>query len=113
MGKYEEFADYHLLANVFVIETEFGGRRGPIFDDYRGQFFWHINGETCTDWDARYVFDGGEVHPGKSAKCKILVSNNLLKYSGGNFPEGAQFGIREGSRVVAVGIIKSSSVNNA
>lgn len=107
MNNYEEFTDYHLSAKVFVIETEFGGRKGPIFDDYRGQFFWHINGEACTDWDARYVFEGGQIAPGESAMCKIVVSNNLLKYSGGNFPEGAQFGIREGSRVVAVGVIKS------
>ena len=113
MSKYEVFTDYHLSAKVFVIETEFGGRKGPIFDDYRGQFFWHINGETCTDWDARYFFEGGQVAPGESAMCKIVVSNNLLKYSDGNFLEGAQFGIREGVRVVAVGVINSSKVPNA
>ncbi len=113
MIEFEAFTEYHLLAKVFVIETEFGGRKGPIFDDYRGQFFWHINGEACSDWDARYVFEGGSVSPGKSALCKIVVSGNLLKYSGGSFPVGVQFGIREGSRIVAVGVIKSSKVANA
>lgn len=113
MTKYEEFTEHHVKAKVFVIDHEFAGRQGSILDGYRGQFFWHINGESCTDWDARYVFEGGEVEPGKSAMCKILLSNALLAHSGGDFPEGSQFGIREGSRIVAVGVIKASLVENA
>ncbi len=113
MNKYETFTDYHLKAKVFVIESEYGGRQGAIYDDYRGQFFWHINGENCTDWDARYIFEGGEVSPGSSSMCKIQVSNNLLKYSDGNFPLGTQFGIREGARIVVVGVIESSKIVNA
>lgn len=113
MTKYEEYTDYHLSAKVFVIEAEYGGRKYVISDGYRGQFFWHISGETCTDWDAYYVFEGGKIAPGESAMCKIVVSTNLLKYSGGQFPEGAQFGIREGSRFIALGTIKSSNFPSA
>jgi len=113
MDKYEEFTDYHLKAKVYVIETEFGGRQGAIFDDYRGQFFWHINDVDCNDWDARYVFEGGQINPGESSNCKIVVSDNLLKYSGGRFSKSQQFGVREGSRIVAVGVILSNKAKNA
>ena len=46
---FNQINDYHLLANVFVVPTEFGGRKQPIQNSYRGQFFWHINDVNCTD----------------------------------------------------------------
>ena len=36
---FNQINDYHLLASVFVIPTEFGGRKQPILNNYRGQFF--------------------------------------------------------------------------
>lgn len=113
MDKYEKFMDYHLKARIYVIETQFGGRKGSLFDDYRGQFFWHINDINCSDWDARYIFEGGEIQPGSSGMCKIMISNNLREASGDNFPAGSQFGIREGSRIVAVGVIEENQLKNA
>lgn len=110
MDKYEELTNYHLKAKVYVIESEFGGRQGVILDGYRGQFFWHINDVDCTDWDACYVFEGGQIQPGESKNCKIVVSDNLLKFSGGRFSKNQQFGIREGSHIVAVGVTISNKI---
>ena len=54
MSNYDELDEFDLLARVYLIETEFGGRQGAVYDGYRGQFFWHINDVNCSDWDASY-----------------------------------------------------------
>jgi translation elongation factor EF-Tu-like GTPase len=111
MKTYSELSDYDLLARVYVIEPKFGGRNVGMFDGYKGQFFWHINYVDCNDWDAMYCFENGSVGCGCESMCKILLSKNVIKYSKGNFPVGSQFGIREGPRIVAVGVIVESKVN--
>ena len=103
--KYDELTDYDLLTKVELVKTEFSGRETPVFDGYRGQFFWHINDEPCTDWLAEYFFEHGELHPGSSSRCKIRLAGTIKDLAGGNFPVGNQFAIREGSRIVAVGKI--------
>jgi translation elongation factor EF-Tu-like GTPase len=113
MKNYEDLSDYDLLASICVVKTEFGGRKGPVFDGYRGQFFWHINDVNCSDWDAIYIFERGSSNPGEESKLKIMLSENLKAYSKGDFRNGRQFGIREGSRIIAVGVILDSKVNNA
>lgn len=113
MKNYEELSEYDLLAKVYLIETEFGGRQGAVQDGYRGQFFWHINDVNCSDWDASYIFESGLVNPGEESKCKVLLSENVKKYSKGVFPTERQFGIREGSKIIAVGLILESNVKNA
>jgi translation elongation factor EF-Tu-like GTPase len=110
---FQNLQNYDLLTKVFLVSTEFGGRSGPVLDQYRGQFFWHINGESCADWDAIYYFKNGKVQPGDSALCKIILSENVKKYSNGSFPVGRQFAIREGAKVVALGIIEESKVKSA
>jgi translation elongation factor EF-Tu-like GTPase len=110
---FNDLQNFDLLARVLLITPEFGGRNGPVLDQYRGQFFWQINDENCTDWDARYFFENGQLLPGSSALCKILLSENVKNYSKGTFPVGCQFGIREGSRFVAFGVIKESKVKGA
>ena len=113
MKDFDSLKEYHLEARVYLIETEFGGRSSAVHDGYRGQFFWHINHVEGTDWDASYIFEGGQVDPGQYAGCKIVLSPNLLKFSEGRFPKGQQFGIREGSKIVGVGTILVSKVKNA
>jgi translation elongation factor EF-Tu-like GTPase len=105
MKKYAEFEEYDLLAKVELIKTEFSGRSQPVLDDYRGQFFWHINHESCTDWLATYIFEFGELHPGASSKCKIVLAGTIKELGKGTFKVGAQFAIREGSRIMAIGKI--------
>lgn len=75
---FNQINDYHLLANVFVVPTEFVRRKQPIMNSYRGQFFWHINDFNCTDWDTTYFFENAKLKPNKSGTCKIKLSPNLL-----------------------------------
>lgn len=111
MKSFAELNEYDLLAKVELVKTEFGGRRGPIFDNYRGQLFWHINQEPCTDWLATYVFERGELSPGASAICKIILVGTIKEPGFATFEQGAQFAIREGSRIVAIGIILEVRTN--
>jgi translation elongation factor EF-Tu-like GTPase len=113
MSNYDELEEFDLLARVYLIETEFGGRQGAVYDGYRGQFFWHINDVNCSDWDASYIFESGMVNPGQESNCKVLLSENLKKYSKGVFPTERQFGIREGSKIIGVGVIIRNRVKNA
>ena len=112
MENFKNLSDYDLLAKIYVIKTEYGGRESGVLDGYRGQFFWHINNESCTDWDAVYIFENGSLEPGQEGLCKIILSVNVKKYSKGIFPINRQFCIREGSRVIAAGIILESKVQN-
>lgn len=113
MKTYEELVEYDLLTKIYLVKTEFGGRQGMVLDGYRGQFFWHINDVNCSDWDAEYFFVHGSVKPGEESMCKIRLSENVKKYSHGIFPVERQFGIREGSRIIAVGVILESKLKNA
>ncbi|WP_405631063.1 hypothetical protein [Pseudoalteromonas sp. Ld20] len=113
MKNYHDVEEFDLLAKVYLIETEFGGRQGAVHDGYRGQFFWHINDVNCSDWDASYIFESGQVNPGEESNCKVVLSENVKKYSKGVFPTERQFGIREGSKIIAVGVILESNVQNA
>lgn len=107
---YETLSEFDLLSRVYLIKTELGGRQSAVSDGYRGQFFWHINDVNCSDWDAAYYFEQGSVNPDGETSCKIILSENVKKYAKGNFPAESQFCIREGSRVVAVGVIIQSNV---
>ena len=113
MKNYHDVEEFDLLAKVYLIETEFCGRQGAVHDGYRGQFFWHINDVNCSDWDASYIFESGQVNPGEESNCKVVLSENVKKYSKGVFPTERQFGIREGSKIIAVGVILESNVQNA
>lgn len=113
MKNYYELKEFDLLAKIYLIEKEFGGRKGAVFDGFRGQFFWHINDINCSDCDASYIFESGEVKPGEESNCKVMLSENVKKYSKGVFPLKRQFGIREGSKIIAVGVILESNVQNA
>ena len=113
MKNYSELNEFDLLAKVHLIKTEFGGRQGKVLNGYRGQFFWHINDVNCCDWDAEYYFEHGHVNPGEESLCKVRLSENVKKYSKGIFPVERQFGIREGSKIIAVGVILESYVKNA
>ena len=112
MKNYSSLEEYDLLAKVELVKTEFSGRESPVFDGYRGQFFWHINGETCNDWLASYIFEFGELHPGAASMCKVVLAGSVKEVSGYQFSEGSQFAIREGSRIVAVGKIIKSNVHS-
>lgn len=110
--KYDHETEFDLLAKVYLIPEEFGGRRSPVCSGYRGQFFWHINGVVCSDWDAHYCFQDDPVAPGQNTLVKIRISPNLKEASQGDFPLGRQFCLREGSRVVATAVILENKLQN-
>ena len=110
MENFDDLESFDLLAVVALIKNDFGGRKTPVIDGYRGQFFWHINHVSGTDWDASYYFEKGSLAPGNDALCKIKLSPFLKETSDFNFPIGRQFGIREGSKIIGTGVIKECYV---
>ena len=114
MRTYEATTDHELEGIIYVIPEAFGGRKTPIVSGYRGQFFWHINDEHCTDWLAEHYFEHDTVAPGETARCKIKLAGTILelgKKTG--IPIDRQFALREGARIVAVGTITKSRFGKA
>lgn len=109
MKTFDSVDNFELEGRIFVIPTEFGGRETAIQSGYRGQFFWHINHVDGTDWLAESYFENDLVKPGESARIRIRLAgtiNELGRQTG--IPSGRQFALREGSRIVAVGVITKS-----
>lgn len=114
MKTYESVDNSELEGNVYMISSEFGGRKSAVHSGYRGQFFWHINNERGTDWLAESYFENDLVEPGQSARIKIRLFGTILELGRTTgMPAGSQFGLREGSRIVAVGIIIKSKYERA
>lgn len=109
MKTFESVENHELEGVTFLTPTEFGGRESAVHSGYRGQFFWHINNESCTDWLAESYFEKDVVEPGQSARIKIKLAGTILELARSTgIPAGRQFGLREGSRIVAVGVITKS-----
>ena len=109
METFDSVENYELEGNIFVIPTEFGGRRTAIHSGYRGQFFWHINHVEGTDWLAESYFENDLVEPGQSTRIRIRLAGTISELGRKTgIPTGRQFALREGSRIVAVGVITSS-----
>ena len=108
---YDDFQDFQLICRLTFIQSEFGGRHSPCFSNYRGQFFYHYN-DAGTDWLARYIFSEEPVEPGASVLAKVTLGGavvDLAKDRG--MPIGKQMAIREGFRIIAVGVIEESKFN--
>ena len=111
MKTYSELEEFDLLAKVEIIKPEMCGRSSAIFDGYRGQFFWYINDVNGTDWLASYTFEQGKIEPGEQGLCKVVLAGHVKEAANNNFPVGAQFAIREGSKIVAIGKILENHAN--
>ncbi|MEM7010677.1 MAG: hypothetical protein AAF585_04255 [Verrucomicrobiota bacterium] len=109
MKSFDSVDNHQLEGSVYVIPTELGGRATGIRSGYRGQFFWHINHEDCSDWLAESYFENDLIEPGQSARIKIRLGG-AIKVLGqkSGMPPGSQFALREGSKIVAVGVITKS-----
>jgi len=81
------------------LPTEHGGRRGPVFSDYRPQFYY-----AGHDWDAAHEYpDVEQVNPGDKVRaflCFLSPDEHM-----GKVKPGMAFLIREGNRVVGYGAI--------
>lgn len=109
MNTFASISDNELEGTVFMIPSEFGGRQSAVHSGYRGQFFWHINGVRSTDWEAESYFENDLLEPGESAKIKVQLAGTIVELGmETGMPVGWQFCLREGSKVVAVGVITES-----
>ena len=96
MRNFETVQNHHLEGKIFVIPTEFGGRGTAVHSGYRGQFFWHINHESCTDWLAESYFENDLVEPGRSARIKIKLAGTIAELGRKTgMPSGGQFALRK------------------
>lgn len=76
-----------------------GGRKTPIFDGYRGQFYSYDH-----DWDANYEILGkSKAFPGEEVKLHMQTSSREIHY--GKYEIGTNVKIREGYRTIAKGIV--------
>jgi len=86
-------------AEVTFLPTAHGGRRGPVFGDYRPQFYY-----AGHDWDARHEYpDVSQVSPGDTARVYLAFLSPGEHV--GKLRPGMAFLVREGSKIVAFGSV--------
>jgi elongation factor Tu len=82
-------------AHIYVLTQEEGGRRNPFFNGYRTCFFLRLSdivGEVTLP-------DGVErVTPGDNIEIEVHLSLPVA------IEEGMRFAIREGGRIVGIGV---------
>jgi translation elongation factor EF-Tu-like GTPase len=84
-------------AELTLLPTEHGGRKGPTFSGYRPQFYY-----LGDDWDAVHTYVGvAEVRPGDTVTVQLQFINPGAHV--GRVFAGMPFLIREGQRVVGYG----------
>ncbi len=109
MSTFATVTDNELEGIVLIVPSDVGGKTAAVKSGYRGQFFWHVAGHNNADWDAEFYFEGDHLKPGETGRVKVKLLGNLIglgRTTG--MPKGRQFCLREGSRVVAVGVISNS-----
>lgn len=108
MLSFESFIDPDIEADLFLLPAEFGGRVSPMRSGYRGEFHFHVAGQTSVHWLAETIIEHDVVAPGHACKAKIKLMGSLLELArDAGLPIGAQFGLCEGNRTVAVGVVTS------
>lgn len=86
-------------AEIYYLTSEEGGRWTPIFNGYRGQFYYDGNNS-----DAPQEFiDKNICNPGEKVKVKLQTASP--KFHIGKLWIGKEFETREGSRIVGRGKI--------
>lgn len=92
---------YSFTAILSLIPTELGGRKRPVFNNYRPSFAFntinHFSGEiSFTNMD--------ELKPGNTAD--IFVKLLPSRYVSHKLKSGDSFSILEGNKVVGTGVIQ-------
>ena len=106
---YPSITDHHLICQLYFLPSELGGRSSPCFSNYRGQFFYHYNYEESSDWLASYTSEHEPVEAGQTVNAKIHLGGSIVDIAQERgMPSGKQIAIREGSRIIAVGVILES-----
>ncbi len=84
---------------IRFLTTDEGGRHSPIYDGYRGQFFYN-------EWDCDVIQefpDSQTVGPGDTVRAYISFYDP--KFHRKYIHLGMHFSVREGARVVGKGVI--------
>lgn len=90
---------YEIRALIYYLTEKEGGRKSAIRTKYRGQFYY-----DGRDWDAQQFFIDSEwVELGQYVDCYIQTLSP--EFHVGKFYIGKEFKIREGAKVVGVGIM--------
>ncbi len=85
-----------LVAEIYVLTKEEGGRHTPFFTNYRPQFYVRTTDVT----GSIQLPEGTEmVMPGDNVKVNVTLINPVA------LEEGTRFAIREGGRTVGAGVV--------
>jgi translation elongation factor EF-Tu-like GTPase len=92
---------YNFTAILTLLPTQNGGRKRPVFDNYRPSFSFSsknlISGEISFP-------EKDQVDPGTTAIARIkLLPSKIIRH---NLKSGDSFTILEGNKLVGTGVIK-------
>ncbi|MBF0578009.1 elongation factor Tu [Dysgonomonas sp. GY617] len=88
-----------LRANIYYLLEKEGGRKTSVRNGYRGQF--HYDGK---DWNACQAFIDKEICLlGETVDCYLTTASPQFHIQ--KFYVGKEFEVREGTRIVGIGII--------
>lgn len=89
--------DPQIEADIYYLTEQEGGRKTPVGNGYRGQFYY--NGK---DWDAPQQFmDKVWCNPGETVRVQLQTLSS--EYHVGQIKQGMEFETREGSKTVGRG----------
>lgn len=96
-----ELITYNFTAILSLFPTELGGRKKPVYDNYKPSFSFnsrnHVSGEIS-------FTESKELKPGESATVTVkLLPSRVLRH---NLKSGDSFSIHEGAKVIGSGIIQ-------
>ena len=96
-------SDRLFRALLNVVATDQGGRQTPFVNGYRPQFYLP-NALSTTSFMIQKIESGDQVAPGEAGTVQafLLFPDSL----GVPVPEGTEFELREGYKVVARGVIQ-------
>lgn len=83
-------------AVLYLIPTNDGGRKTPIFNKYSPMFYSETNGQA-NDIKCEVLFYDGtdKINPGESEKVKIVLESSVT------MQRGSEFYLREGGKKIA------------
>jgi elongation factor Tu len=90
-----------ILATITLVNTEDGGRSGPIFSGYRPQFYFEGEDFECRKIDMAPK----PVFPGETAEVRITLSEYATATLTGRVNPGDNFELHEGKKSVASGVV--------
>ena len=81
---------------IHLLETDKGGRKTPLFNNFRGQFYFRT-----TDVSGTMIFPSNleMINPGDDVEISITLNQNVA------LEVGTEFSIREGGKMIGTGTV--------